>query len=104
METAQTSTHRGIEAGMDRNKIILDTQTPPDFGGVFDGDSFGEMEFLAWCRTAPTYPSIKLRSSNKNNLIYRIKTMRKRNGIELRLNHISATTIEIIFHGRKWIY
>ena len=42
---------------MDRNKIILDTQTPPDFGGVFDGDSFGEMEFLAWCRTAPTYPS-----------------------------------------------
>jgi hypothetical protein len=48
------------------NKIIFDTQMPPDFGGVFDGDSFGEMEFRAWVNTATTYPKIKLRSINKN--------------------------------------
>lgn len=86
------------------NKIIFDTQTPPDFGGVFDGDSFGELEFRAWVNTATTYPKIKLRSTNKNDLIVRIKKMRKNKGIELELKHISPTTIEITFTGKKWNY
>lgn len=87
-----------------KTKTILDTKIPPDFGGVFDGDSFGEREFLAWCRTATTYPKIKLRTSNKNNLIYSLKTMRKRHGIELYINHISQITVEITFQGKKWNY
>jgi hypothetical protein len=92
----------GDARGMD--KIIFDTQTPPDFGGIFDGDSFQEMEFRAWCNTATTYPKIKLRSSNKGNLIQRIKKLRVKNGIELSISHISGSTIELTFYGRKWNY
>ena len=86
------------------DKIIFDTQEPPDRGGIFDGDSFQEMEFRAWSNTATTYPKIKLRASSKSNLILRIKKMRKKYGIDLTYKHISPTTIEITFLGRKWNY
>lgn len=90
---------------MDRlkTKIIFDTQEPPDRNGVFDGDSFNELEFKAWLGTVTTWPRLKLRSYNKNSLIYKIKKLRKANGVDLILKHITPTIIEIEFNGKKWV-
>ncbi len=85
------------------NKIILDTQEPPDRNGIFDGDSFNDLEFRAWLGTVSTYPKITLRSYQKNKLISKIKKMSEKNYASIGIKELSPTRIEIIFKGRQWV-
>ena len=85
------------------NKIIFDTQEPPDRNGLFDGDSFNDLEFRAWLNTVATYPRIRLRSYQKNKLIAKIKKMSEKNFARIGIKELSPTRIEIYFKGRKWV-
>lgn len=82
---------------MRHDAVQMDTQTPPDNNGVFDGDSFKEIEFGAWLGTVYTYPRIKLRSQNRTNLKARLKAMSRYYSVRISLKDIDIRTVELTF-------
>jgi len=86
---------------MRHDAIIHDTQTPVDNNGIFDGDSFNDMEFKAWLNTVYTYPRIRLWSRQYKNLNAKVKAMARKFEVRISIERKNYTTLEVIFRGYK---
>lgn len=79
-----------------------ESRIPPDKNGIFDGDSFYEQEFKAWCYTCDTYNRIKLRTWNISLLISRLNVYEKKYRNKILYKQLSRNLLELQHLGAYW--
>jgi len=79
-----------------------EVKMPPDKNGIFDGDSFYEQEFKAWCYTCGTFNVIKLRTWNINLLKSRLKMYEEKYKNKILYKQLSRNLLELHYLGKDW--
>jgi hypothetical protein len=81
---------------------MKDQKIPYDNNGVFDGDSFYELEYNAWISTCGTFNVIKLRSWNMNFLKERLNKYGEKSRSKILYKQHSKHLLELHYLGKNW--